>query len=206
MSLGVALVLLLRFYVCPYPQLFSAPTPAFPSINLHQWLLCVTFCLKRVCTKSLSHSSQAQFLGLSPGPAGGWTCGSARSGEERASPPCLSSFLLKGVGDGHPRLTQGRPSAVDRQVKHVAAQHSYLASRVEIPLQTQLPHACLFCLHSKGAGGRLLVFRRNSLLLIPQMMELHSTTKDQILPHLQFSGNLWEHAFYTLQTQVRIHF
>lgn len=95
-SLGTESVLLLRFYVCPYPQLSSAPVPASPSIRSDLWPLCVTFSLKRSCSKHLSHSSQAQLLRLGPRPAGGWSCGSAHSGGGLFSLPQLPFVEMSG--------------------------------------------------------------------------------------------------------------
>lgn len=149
MSLGAALVLLLRFYICPSPQLSSAPTPAFPSISLDLWLLRVTFSLKRNCSKSLPYSSQAQLLRRGPRRAGGWSCGSAHSRGGLFSLPQLP--LAEMSGRWAPMSKVGLPF-LRKQVKHVASQRCDLTSRAEIPLHAQLLQACIFCLHGDRAG------------------------------------------------------
>lgn len=89
------------------PQLSSAPMPAFPAICLDLWLLCMTFSLKRSCSKSSSHSSWAQLLSLGPRPAWGCSRGSAHSGEGLFSLPWLP--LLDTSGRWAPTSHTGLP-------------------------------------------------------------------------------------------------
>lgn len=126
---------------------------------------------------------------------------------EGDSSPCLSSLLQEWVGHGHPCLMWGCLSSGDREVKHVAAQRRrYLPNRAEIPLQAPLLPMCLFCLCRDRAGRKLLLFQQNTFLLRPQIMELCSTTKDEILTCTYQVTYETMHLTHTALPQIAIQF